>query len=68
MATGDGALDLIAGVYKLAVRDAQRGHVDAVEFLDDCAPDWRLYTPGEATERARFNEKCTKVKMHMGTP
>ncbi len=43
--TGDEWLDLLAGVVRLAVRDAQGKNKlrqeQATSFLDACLPDWR---------------------------
>jgi hypothetical protein len=36
----DPAIDLVASVFRLAVRDAQRGDAEAIEFLWATAPDW----------------------------
>ena len=32
---------LVAAVYRRAVKDARRGDVGAIEFLDVTAPDWQ---------------------------
>ena len=42
--TGDVTLDLLAGVVRQAIKDARRGRLDAVAWLDVCAPEWRRYT------------------------
>ena len=43
--TGDEWLDLLAGIFRLAVRDAQGKNefrkAEAANFLDACLPDWR---------------------------
>lgn len=38
--TGEPLLDLLAAVYRLALRDAQRGDWQAAWFLDQTAPEW----------------------------
>jgi len=42
--TGDNLLDMVASVYRLAVRDALRGDALAIEWLNCVAPDWRRFT------------------------
>jgi hypothetical protein len=39
--TGDPWLDLVAGVVRVAVQDARRGHEQAIRWLDSFYPDWR---------------------------
>ncbi len=47
--------DLLADVYKLAIKDARRGNREALEFLEICCPDWRdlsiKYKEPKANER-----------------
>ncbi len=61
----DPATDLVAAVFRLAVRDAQQGDTDAIEFLWVTAPDWAermglpslpLSKPDSAQEPARLAE------------
>jgi len=51
----DDTLGLVAAVYKQAIKDARQGDVDATDFLDLTAPDWRHLSsaaPTNCTERA----------------
>mgnify|MGYP002625283052 CR=1 FL=1 len=41
MITGDPGLDLVAAVFRQAVRDARQGQADALQFLEVTSPDWR---------------------------
>lgn len=41
--TGAPELDLLAAIVRRAVRDAHRGDVEAVEWLDAYCPQWRRY-------------------------
>ncbi len=53
MSTGCGMLDLIAHVYRRALKDAKRGQPDAISFLDATAGDWRERVnrrPGQNTQ------------------
>ncbi len=56
--TGEPVYDLIASVYQQAVKEAQAGDEQAVEWLDVCAPDWRelvnkpTIRPGKKDERS----------------
>jgi len=53
-----GTFDLIAAVYKLAIKDAWLGDVDATEFLDITSPNWRELSAQHhtgRTGRARLN-------------
>lgn len=68
MSTGDGALDLVAHVYRQALKDARRGHTDAIYFLDSTAPDWRQYLAGQATKRPRLNETGHQGQNRTRTP
>lgn len=38
--TGDGWLDLVAAVFRQAIKDAQRGNDDARQWLRAVAPEW----------------------------
>jgi len=52
------SLDLLAAVYKLAIKDAGLGDADAIEFLNVTTPDWRELSAQHQTERtgrARLN-------------
>lgn len=37
----EGYCELIAKVYRQALKEAQRGRLDAIGWLDIVAPDWR---------------------------
>lgn len=52
--------DLIAGVYRQALRDAQNGKRDAIEWLDMCAPDWR-----ELVDKPKV-QKCDSAQRRNG--
>jgi len=54
----DNAFDLIAAVYKLAIKDAWLGDIGATEFLDITSPGWQALSTHRQTERtgrARLN-------------
>lgn len=48
--TGDPWLDLLAAVYRQAVKDAKRGSKDAIHFLDATLPEWRQLETGNNKE------------------
>lgn len=47
--------DLIAGVYRQAIRDAKCGKRDAIEWLDVVAPDWREYLAKPRVKQSEIN-------------
>ena len=51
----DNVFDLVAAVYKKAIRDAKRGDVEAIEFLSIVCPDWQ-----ELSNRHSFNRRFTQ--------
>ncbi len=44
---------VIAKVYRQALREAQRGRIDAIWWLDYVAPDWRTLQHIEHSRRGK---------------
>ena len=51
---------LIGQVYRQALREAQRGRIDAIGWLDIVAPDWR--TLQQKSVRRALSRKYSSVK------
>jgi hypothetical protein len=58
----DGCFHLVARVYRQAVKDARRGDIKAIEFLDVCCPDWREITPRGGVRMRQNAPKSAKSR------
>ena len=47
----DNTYQLLAAVFRLAIKDAKCGDADATGFLNDTAPDWQTLSAHRQTER-----------------
>ncbi len=57
--SGEPEIDLLASVVRLAIDDAELGSVEAMAFLADVMPDWRLRRVGLLQPDATMKEKAT---------
>jgi hypothetical protein len=58
----DNTYQLIASVYRLAIRDAKRGDVGATIFLDLTAPGWQALSAQHQTERTQRGRRRATQK------
>ena len=53
------AIDRMAEAIKQAITDAELGNTEALQFLSDVMPDWRLRRPGILQPSATIREQTT---------